>query len=588
MLDSVKKFDNLKFKQKLILVYCISLITSLFLSICLLVVFCINILKKNYINNLDVVTKQVADNFERRVSDTEMQLFNTISMFQIPDYMSKMDGDKSSYAGQELGYMANQLVSTVLPFDFVYVETNKGYTADTSQKMASGGDEAVEFARRFVEESKDAVLKQGYMWASDERNHVYILHAVRKITSLKHVGYAVARVKRQSVEMLKDDKHDIALLFYNRGRKCIYTEGMEEPLQAAVLEQLEAGGHMEGGQSWDRKAYYAIEKESAGGWHIAGIIPMVSITGMGRSVVVSGILLGLISMVLGSGLMHYLTRKVSLQLEALTNSMAYVSEGSVGVVTPVYCHDDIGQLTECFNNMNQRISKLLDRIVAEERLKNKAELEALEYRYRFLQTQINPHFIYNALETVNAVAKINKAPQISKAIQLIGKYFRSITAYSDQQFITLKEAFSSLEIYMEIYHYIQENNLKVEIDYPQELKDVKIPTMILQPIVDNCFVHGMRSVEELFVIRLKAGQAGDHVRITIEDNGNGIREEVCGSLSESRQGKGAHSGIGLANITERLFLLYGDEGRLSIESSGSGTIVTITVPPHCVSHGPGL
>ena len=194
---------------------------------------------------------------------------------------------------------------------------------------------------------------------------------------------------------------------------------------------------MEGGQSWDRKAYYAIEKESAGGWHIAGIIPMVSITGMGRSVVVSGILLGLISMVLGSGLMHYLTRKVSLQLEALTNSMAYVSEGSVGVVTPVYCHDDIGQLTECFNNMNQRISKLLDRIVAEERLKNKAELEALEYRYRFLQTQINPHFIYNALETVNAVAKINKAPQISKAIQLIGKYFRSITAYSDQQVITL-------------------------------------------------------------------------------------------------------------------------------------------------------
>ena len=143
--------------------------------------------------------------------------------------------------------------------------------------------------------------------------------------------------------MLKDDKHDIALLFYNRGRKCIYTEGMEEPLQAAVLEQLEAGGHMEGGQSWDRKAYYAIEKESAGGWHIAGIIPMVSITGMGRSVVVSGILLGLISMVLGSGLMHYLTRKVSLQLEALTNSMAYVSEGSVGVVTVSvsYTHLDV-------------------------------------------------------------------------------------------------------------------------------------------------------------------------------------------------------------------------------------------------------
>ena len=588
MLDTVKKFDNLKFKQKLILVYCISLITSLSLSICLLVVFCINILKKNYINNLDVVTKQVTDNFERRISDTERQLFNTVSMFQIPAYMSKMNVDKNSYASQELGYMANQLVSTVSSFDFVYVETNKGYSSDTSQKMTAGGNEAVGFAEKFVKDSKDAALKQGYVWASDNQNHIYILHAVRKITSLEHVGYVVARVKKQSVEMLKDDKHDIALLFYNKGRKCIFTEGMEASLQAAVMDQLEAGRRMEGGRRWNHKAYYAIEKEGAGGWHIVGIIPMVSITGMGRSVVASGILLGLIAIALGSGLMHHLTRKVSLQLEALTNSMAYVSEGSVGVVTPVYCHDDIGQLTECFNNMNQRISKLLDQIVAEERLKNKAELEALEYRYRFLQTQINPHFIYNALETVNAVAKINRAPQISKAIQMIGKYFRSITTYSDQQFISLKEAFSSLEIYIEIYHYIQENNLKVEIDYPREMEDVKIPTMILQPIIENCFVHGMRSVEELFIIRLKAGQQQDKICITIEDNGNGIKEGICGNISEARRKKGAHSGIGLANITERLFLLYGNEGRLSIESSGFGTIVTITVPSHCVSHGADL
>ena len=137
-----------------------------------------------------------------------------------------------------------------------------------------------------------------------------------------------------------------------------------------------------------------------------------------------------------------------------------------------------------------------------------------------------------------------------------------------------------MEIYIEIYHYIQENNLKVEIDYPREMEDVKIPTMILQPIIENCFVHGMRSVEELFIIRLKAGQQQDKICITIEDNGNGIKEGICGNISEAR--------IGLANITERLFLLYGNEGRLSIESSGFGTIVTITVPSHCVSHGADL
>ena len=96
--------------------------------------------------------------------------------------------------------------------------------------------------------------------------------------------------------------------------------------------------------------------------------------------------------------------------------------------------------------------------------------------------------------------------------------------------------------------------------------------MILQPIVENCFVHGMRSVEELFVIRLKAGQAGDHVRITIEDNGNGIREEVCGSLSESRQGKGAHSGIGLANITERLSCSMGMRAGCLLKAADPGQL----------------
>lgn len=122
--------------------------------------------------------------------------------------------------------------------------------------------------------------------------------------------------------------------------------------------------------------------------------------------------------------------------------------------------DDISQLAATFNYMTNRISELLDELIQKERAKKDVEIEMLEYKYRSLQTQIRPHFIYNALETIGALAKMHRYEEIEKAVLHISRYFRNITMNTTKNFITVQQEFDSLRDYTEIYGFILEIILK--------------------------------------------------------------------------------------------------------------------------------
>lgn len=572
----LKWFENLRFRRKMIVVFIMAVTFSLTVSLSALTAFSIKILKQSSIANLELLTKLASDNFERKMSDLETQLFNMINMLQVTEYVQKLNEENSRYDRQQLNYIVNQLVSSLSPFDFVYLKTRAGYTANTAEKLEEPENAPIGFCEAFSKRIGEAPLKTGYLWASDAQGDVYILHQIRSISTLEYVGDVVVRIKAESLKIFNFEMEEKGncFLLYNKNRDCIYLEGVPENLQLFLRDQIKNKGDISGNQVWEHKHYYAFD-EKGPEWSVVGMIPMSGINQMRWGIIVVGIMAGMLSLFLGGFLLYYLTRKVSKQLFALTNSICRVSQGGLDTVTPVYIHDDVGELAEHFNDMNRQINALMKKIVYQERLKNQAELEALEYRYRFLQTQINPHFIYNALETVNAIAKIHKAPEISRMLQLIGKYFRGITANSDKQFVELKEAFESVRIYTEIYHYIQEINLQTDIILPKELERARIPTMILQPIVENCFVHGMKDYEALFMIRVSARKEKDQIIIRIEDNGTGLEASAGEQLLQAKK---AHLGIGLSNIIERLSLLYGDNGGLRIENREKGTAVTIWIP----------
>ena len=176
--------------------------------------------------------------------------------------------------------------------------------------------------------------------------------------------------------------------------------------------------------------------------------------------------LTVVTLICGCILMQYLTRKVSRQINALSDTIQNAAKGEIGIQAPVYMNDDIGKIARRFNEMSLQNKKLIEELVQAEAQKNSAKMEAVDYKYRFLHTQINPHFIYNSLETINAIAKVNHTPEVSRIVQLIGKYFRNITKYSDHQFIALEKEFELLQCFIDIYKnilfdfYVKGNNVE--------------------------------------------------------------------------------------------------------------------------------
>ena len=233
-----------------------------------------------------------------------------------------------------------------------------------------------------------------------------------------------------------------------------------------------------------------------------------------------------------------------------------------------------------FNRMTAKTKELLQKVVQEENSKRQAEFMNLEYEYRFLQWQVNPHFIYNALETINALAKIDGNDELSDMIVLLSDYFRKNAEAIRKKFVTVSQEFRSLSQYAEIYRSIYGDALSVEFDIKPDAEGALLPTMIIQPLLENALVHGTGSAAGT-TIRASAEADGNSLLVTISDNGPGMTKETINKLMSTREeaASGGRTSLGVRNVLDRMHLLYGDAGSMSIRSElGQGTSVSVRLP----------
>lgn len=557
-MNQLKRYEDMPFQKKLFFVFGVSLVCCIVIAVYILTDYCTKILVDNNIDNLTIISKQAGIDFDRRISDTEKQLFNNITMFQIPDSIAVCDSEESNYKKRELRYSLNQIVAENTYFDYALLITDGGYTCDTIEKIKADKGEIRAFSQEALEKNKEYTYKNGYAWISDEDNRMYLIHSIRQRSTLKHEGYLIVRIKERAFDLGQVMNNGIALAFYDKNRCCVHVESDKE----AQIQSVQSGPVQTGYQKIGGISCYVVENGiKHSDWIVMGITPISSIYNMRFKVRAAAVALTAVTLVWGCFLMYYLTRKVSRQIAALSDTILNAAKGEIGIQAPVYMNDDIGKIAERFNEMSLQNKKLIEDLVQAEAQKNSAKMEAVDYKYRFLHTQINPHFIYNSLETINAIAKVNHTPQVSRIVQLIGKYFRNITKYSDLQFIALEKEFELLQCFIDIYKTIRGSNIEIRLDCPRELKDVEIPTMLLQPIVENSFVHGMRGMDELFIVCLSAKGVVDEqgklteVILSVEDNGAGMDEEAVERLIKGKRSgpdetdrKKVFRNIGISNI----------------------------------------
>jgi len=284
------------------------------------------------------------------------------------------------------------------------------------------------------------------------------------------------------------------------------------------------------------------------------------------------ILAGLI-LVFASFTSIFLSTVIARPIKKLMRNITLVEKGLFDNLPVIDSNDEIGELSRRFNRMSSELKQLVSRIQKEEKEKAMAEIRAL-------QSQINPHFLYNTLGSVKWIASMQKADKIVEMTEALISILR-YTAKLESSMVTLREEIDNIRNYIIIQNVRYYNRIQLQIQVDDSLLDNRMPKLILQPIVENAIFHGFAELEDEGIITVRAHRYDEGIQIEISDNGAGIDPATAEWLNrELRSAENIQtSGIGLPNVQRRIQLHYGDRYGIGFHSAqGQGTTFVITLP----------
>jgi two-component system sensor histidine kinase YesM len=301
------------------------------------------------------------------------------------------------------------------------------------------------------------------------------------------------------------------------------------------------------------------------GWRLFQLVPGEALAGglvaIREALVWGGLACAVISLILAWALARALSRPIL----DLADAMRHVGEGRLDVRIPVRHQNEFGVLQNGFNRMVDRLERLVRDLDEEHRRKRQAELEAL-------QAQINPHFLYNTLDTINWLAIGERQVKISEMVSLLGRFFRLGLSKGDT-LVPLAQELEHLRTYLALQQIRFRGTFTAEERVDPEVMSLRVPKLILQPFVENALVHAFQHRGGTGTVRLGGSLVGEALVLSVADDGVGMTD---GTIPDPRK---VGMGYGIRNVDERIRLHFGSAYGVRIQSTdGEGTLVSITLP----------
>lgn len=272
-----------------------------------------------------------------------------------------------------------------------------------------------------------------------------------------------------------------------------------------------------------------------------------------------------------------LSRSLSRPILALVESMKTIGDGNFSIDLQYHKNDEFRYLINQYNSMIARIRQLIDELYISEANKRKAEIEAKEMQLKALQAQINPHFLYNTLDSINLSAIKYQVPQISSMISALADFFR-YSLSKGENIITLEMEIRHTRAYLELQAIRHGPDLIYRFLIPGSLCRVRIVKLSLQPLVENAVLHGFSSKTPKLVITIAAVCTGSDVTITVSDNGAGGNAQALNEILDSPERHTADS-FAIINVHQRLKHAFGTAYGLSYQDNPEGGLVAqIRIP----------
>ncbi|MFB9330036.1 histidine kinase [Paenibacillus aurantiacus] len=306
------------------------------------------------------------------------------------------------------------------------------------------------------------------------------------------------------------------------------------------------------------------------GWNMEARLPAASFYRSSGIIRSNTILVALVSCLLAFGLAYLFSNRFTARIRRLKDAMQKVSFGKLHTRTPVEAKDELGSLDVSFNNMVGGVQTLIGEIERSERLKKEAELKAFHY-------QINPHLLFNTLNSIQWKAKLAGAEDIRRMLYHLTILLEGNLDIS-QELIPIGRELAIIEHFLKIQEIRHGSVFTYELECDEQLKRYLIPRMTLQPLFENIFFHGFEDGEGS--IQLTIREAGNHLLLTLSDNGAGIPAEKLARLLLPNQAKPkGRGGLGVQNADQKFKLHFGLQYGLTVQSvQEEGTTILIEWP----------
>ena len=411
----------------------------------------------------------------------------------------------------------------------------------------------------------------------NDADTIQMIKMVKDLQTYKPIGYIRFGLKRNYIEKMAKN-----INFGSDGSVVIFDENLnkisgivhDSVLSKLLKEKLSIGNFS---YSEGKNEYTAVHIHSdSTGWTTVGVIPLRYINKDLAGIQYLTVIIIVLTIIIGVTVSVIIAQSLILPLENTVNALEKFSRGDFAVRLKENRCDEIGKLNRIFNKAIKEINELMQKVTQSEILNKEME-------FKTLQSQMNPHFLYNTLDTINWLAFKEKQTEICNLVAAISSLIRASIS-NKKSIITIEQELDYVKNYIYIQHIRYKDRFDIIYDIDESLLKQAVPKLIIQPIVENAIIHGIENSKNKNLLYISVKRENECIIIIVKDTGIGMTDEkVSELLKEPLNAEGdeqkAHTNLGLYAVHKRIQLMYGDLYGLTVQSqAGEGTTVTLHIP----------
>ncbi|OXM86187.1 cache domain-containing sensor histidine kinase [Paenibacillus rigui] len=356
-------------------------------------------------------------------------------------------------------------------------------------------------------------------------------------------------------------------MIYHPQQQIVYTGLKSEDIQTLLASP---DGPIAAGSGSGEKMYTL--RTNSYGWKTVGVIYPEELVGNKKEMQLSSALWGFLCLITALAISVMLSYTLTKPIKHLDARMKQVEKGNFDIRVDIESVNEMGKLARTFNLMISKIKELMHQIVEEQEMKRISELKAL-------QAQIQPHFLYNTLDSIIWMAETGKMEDVVRMTSALSKLFRASIS-KGEELVPIGVELEHIRNYLTIQHIRYRNKFTYSIEVDPEIQDFKILKIVLQPLVENAIYHGIKNSSETGHIRITGSyREGGTIELRVIDNGIGMEQEKADALLLKGRAMENGKGFGLHNVNHRIQLYFGPAYGLSFESEPEeGTTAVLVIP----------